>query len=110
MDTQLKEVRDEMVRMQEAFRLAKKSPMADPADEARLNAKLTVLDELLRFVNSRPERAIPEGLIEKKTLVQYLEPKIEHLHRVVLIYVQDKCFEGGKLSAYREILSVIKKM
>ena len=110
MDTQLKEVRDEMIRMQEAFRLAKKSPMADPADEARLNAKLTVLDELLRFVNSRPTRAIPEGLIEKKTLVEYLTPKIEQQERVVLIYVQDKCFEGGKLKAYEEILSEIQKM
>ena len=110
MNAQLKEVRDEMIRMQEAFRLAKKSPMADPADEVRLNAKLAVLDELLRFVNSRPARAITEGLIEKKTLVEYLTPKIEQQERVVLIYVQDKCFEGGKLAAYKEILEDVKKM
>lgn len=53
---------------------------------------------------------MPKSVICKETLVKYLEPKIEQQARVVLIYVQDKCFEGGKLAAYKEILEDVKRM
>ena len=110
MNTQLKEVREEMIRLQKGFRLAMESPEADSDDKARLWTKLMLLDELLRFVDSRPEEKAPEGFIKKETLEIYLNDAIDQQKRIVLIYVQDKCFEGGKLKAYKEILEDVKKM
>lgn len=53
---------------------------------------------------------IPVGYIRKEDLETYLERTINRQEIIVKVYVQDKCFEGGKLSAYKEILSEIKKM
>ena len=113
MNAQLKEVREEMFQMQKGFKTALESPFAIPEDKERLRVKIGLLDELLRFVDTRPEeqpRKAPEGCILKESLVAYLKPKIEQTQRVVLVYVQDKCFEGGKLKAYKEILEDVKKM
>ena len=110
MNTQIEEVREEMVRMQEGLRAALERPRVSAEEKSSLWTKLSLLDELLRFVDSRPEIEPPKGAILKNTLVKYLEPKIEHQQRIVLIYVQDKCFEDGKLAAYKEILEDVKKM
>ena len=112
MNAQMKEVREEMIRMQKGFQSILERPNRTAEEKTRLWTKLELLNELLRFVDSRPETEMemPKSVICKKTLVQYLEPKIEHLQRVVLIYVQDKCFDGGRLNAYKEILEDVKKM
>lgn len=110
MNTQLAEVREEMIRMQKGFNELLERPRVTAEDKIRLWTKLGLLDELLRFVDSRPETEMPKSVICKETLVKYLEPKIEQQARVVLIYVQDKCFEGGKLRAYKDLLSKIQKM
>lgn len=110
MNAQLAEVREEMIRMQKGFQSILVNRRITDEENVRLRTKLGLLDELLRFVDSRPETEMPKSVICKETLVEYLEPKIAQQARVVLIYVQDKCFEGGKLAAYKEILEDVKRM
>ena len=109
MNTQMKELHDEIVRMDRDLSTGMTSPEATDEDRIRMSAKRAVLSDLLELVDARINKA-PDGYIRKETLVKYLEPKIEQQARVVLIYVQDKCFEGGKLAAYKEILEDIKRM
>ena len=109
MNTQLKEIHDEIVRMDRDLTTGMASPEATDEDRIRMSAKRAVLSDLLSFVDARANKAT-EGYIRKETLVKYLEPKIEQQQRVVLVYVQDKCFEGGKLAAYKEILEDVNKM
>ena len=109
MNTQLKEIHDEIVRIDRDLTVAMASPEATDEDWSRMSAKRAVLSDLLEFVDARANKA-PEGYIRKKTLEEYLENTINQQQRVVLVYVQDKCFEGGKLRAYKDILSEIQKM
>lgn len=112
MNTQLKEIHDEIVRMDRDLTTGMASPEATDEDLSRMSAKRAILSDLLSFVDSRPETEIemPKSVICKETLEAYLENTINQQQRVVLIYVQDKCFEGGKLAAYKEILEDVKKM
>ena len=111
MNTQLKEIHDEIVRMDRDLTTWMASPEATDEDRSRMSAKRAVLSDLLSFVDSRPETEIemPKSVICKETLEAYLENAINQQQRVVLIYVQDKCFEGGKLNAYKEILEDVKR-
>lgn len=83
-------------------------------DKGVENGRMEVITSLQSTIDSlqqeQQKTEIPNTLICKENLVKYLEPKIEQQARVVLIYVQDKCFEGGKLAAYKEILQDVKRM